>query len=134
MLNIVRFEIVSAWIIGGLIPVLAVCLDYCRSGFSFSLAGFIGNLDDYLTGGLLIFAGWASTRARSFAPVFLVLAWAYSTSMMVDSSWGQIEDTLRGELDPYNTAVILGKLAVLSTCILSLMLSFRRAISASIMK
>ncbi len=127
----VRFEVISAFVVGGLIPVLATCLDYGRSGFTYSAANFVGNLEDYLAGALLLFAGQVSLRVRSFAPVFLVLAWAYCTSMMFGSFWGQIEGTLRGETEAYNTFVILFKLAFLGTSAVSLVLSFRRAVRGS---
>jgi len=86
-----RFEVLSAFAMGIVLPLLATCLEFCRQGFTLSFADVRGDLQDYLSG------GWASVRLRSFAPVLTVLAWAYFTSMMVDSSWGQIEDTLRGE-------------------------------------
>jgi len=34
---------------------------------------------------------------------------------MVGSSWGQIDDTLRGEIEEYNTAIIVSKLAILGS-------------------
>jgi hypothetical protein len=46
--------------------------------------------------------------------------------MMVPSSWGQIDDTLRGEIEPYNTAIIVSKLAILGLSVVSLTLSVRR--------
>jgi len=126
-----RFEVTAAFIIGSLIPLLATCVDYCRDGFTFSLALFRSDLPDYVAGGLLVFAGWAAVRDRSFAPVFLVLAWAYCTSMMVGSFWGQIDDTIRGETEPYNSAITVIKLALLTTSVAALMVSFRHAASAA---
>lgn len=126
-----RFEVISAFVIGGLIPILATCLHYCRHGFSLSFADFTGNLADYLVGVLLLAGGWVSVRAKSFAPVFLALAWAYCSSLMVSSFLGQIEDTLRGQPDPGNTLIIVFKLAILSICVVSLVRSFRRAVRTS---
>jgi len=122
-----RFEVTAAFLIGGLIPLLATCVDYCRQGYAFSPGLFRSDLPDYFAGALLLFAGWAAVRARPFAPVLLVLAWAYSTSMMVGSSGSQIEDTLRGEIEPYNRAIIVVKLALLTTTVAGLIVSFRRA-------
>ena len=127
-----RFEVISAFVIGGLIPVLATCLHFCRHGFSLSLADLTGNLPDYLAGGLLLFAAWASIPARSFAPVFLVLAWAYCTSLMASSFLGQIEDTLRGQAEPENAIIILSKLGILSASVLSLAISLRRAVRTNV--
>jgi hypothetical protein len=68
----------------------------------------------------------ASIRLCPAAPVFTVLAWAYFTSLMVDSTWGQIDDTLRGETEPYNTCILAFKVGILSATLISLILSFRR--------
>jgi len=122
-----RFEVTAAFLLGGLIPLLATCVDFCRQGYTFSGALFRSDFADYVAGALLLFTGWAAVRARSFAPVLFVLAWAYVTSMMFGSSWGQIDDTLRGEVEPYNTAITLIKFALLATCVASLIVSFRRA-------
>ena len=121
-----RFEIASAFVMGVLLPFLATCLGFCRQGFTLSFADVRGDLQDYLSGALLLLAGWFSVRLRSFAPAFIILAWAYFSSMMVDSSWGQVDDTLRGEIEPYNTAIIVSKLAILMLGLVSLTLSVRR--------
>jgi hypothetical protein len=80
---IMRFEVSSAFVIGGLVPILGTWLEYCRRGFSLSLIELAGNLDDYLAGAILLIAGWLSIRTKPFAPVYLVAAWAYCTSLMV---------------------------------------------------
>jgi hypothetical protein len=126
----VRFEIASAFIMGSAIPFLATCLEYCRQGFKLSFADVRGDLQDYVASALLLSAGWAAVRQRSLAPVFSVLAWAYFTSMMFASSWGQIDDTLRGERDPLNTTVIISKLAILAVALISLVLAARRTARA----
>lgn len=122
-----RFEIASAFVMGLLLPFLATCLEFCRRDFRLSLADVRGDLQDYLSGALLLAAGWFSLRLRPFAPAFIVLAWAYFTSMMVDSSWGQIDDTLRGEIEPYNAVIIVSKLTILGLAVISLTLSVRCA-------
>jgi len=116
---------------GSVIPLLATCLEYCRQGFKLSFADVRGDFQDHLSSALLLIAGWVSIRFRSFAPAFVVLAWAYFTSMMVTSFSGQIEDTLRGEIEPYNTAIIVSKLAILGLSLVSLVLSVRRATRAT---
>jgi hypothetical protein len=122
-----RFETISAFLVGSGIPVLGTYADYCQRGYKISFGDLAGNLDDYLAGGLLLFAGWALVRRKTSAPIWLVVAWAYVTSLMVSSSWGQIQDTLQGHADPENTEIVIGKLVILATCIVSLALSFRRA-------
>ena len=64
---------------------------------------------------------------RSNATIFAVLAWAYFTSLIFASSWGQIDDTLRGQAEDYNSAIIVFKLAILVVGATSLVLAYRRA-------
>jgi hypothetical protein len=61
--------------------------------------------------------------------MMLLVAWAYVTTLMVSSSWGQIQDTLQGHPEPENAEIVIGKLVILTICIVSLALSFstRRA-------
>ena len=120
-----RFEIGSAFAMGTVFPLLAACLHYCRRNYSFVLADFRSDFQDYLAGVLLLVAAWLSVRSRPSAPAFTVLAWAFFVSMMFGSSWGQIDDTLRGEVEPYNTAVIVFKLAILAIALVALALSVR---------
>jgi hypothetical protein len=122
-----RFEIGSAFVMGGLLPFLATCLEYCRQGFKLSFADVRGDLDDYVAGALLLIAGWLSVKVRSNATIFAVLAWAYFTSLIFASSWGQIDDTLRGQAEDYNSAIIVFKLAILVVGATSLVLAYRRA-------
>jgi hypothetical protein len=105
-------------------------LEYCRQGFTLSFAAIRGDLQDYLSSALLLIAGLASVRLRPFAPALAVLAWAYFTSMMVDSTWAQIDDTLRGEMEPHNTLIITFKLGIVGVALTSLILSFRHVSQA----
>ena len=94
------------------------------------LADFISDFQDYLASVLLLLAGWLSVRSRPIAPAFTVLAWAFFVSMMFGSAWGQIDETLRGEVEPYNTAIIVSKLAILGVGLVALVLSVRSATHA----
>jgi hypothetical protein len=125
-----RFEVASALAMGTAVPLLATCLEYCRQGFTLSFAAIRGDLQDYLSSALLLIAGLASVRLRPFAPALAVLAWAYFTSMMVDSTWAQIDDTLRGEMEPHNTLIITFKLGIVGVALTSLILSFRHVSQA----
>jgi len=107
------------------IPLVATCLEYCRQGFALSFAAIRGDLQDYLASALLVIAGLTSVRLRPFAPALTLLAWAYFTSMMVDSTWAQIDDTLRGEGEPHNSLILSFKLAIVGVALTSLILSFR---------
>jgi hypothetical protein len=124
---VMRFEIISAWILGALLPLL----ETGRRGFGYWRVSFTSMFEDYLAGALLLFAGWLALRRSAVAPIFLVLAWAYCTGMMGSSFWGHVEATLRGaETECYNSAVVIFKLAIWSTCATSLALSVRQAARA----
>ena len=122
-----RFEISSAFVMGAVFPLLAACLHYCRRNYTFVLADFRSDFHDYLAGALLLIAAWLSVRSRPSAPAFSVLAWSFFVSLMFGSSWGQIDDTLRGEVEPYNTAIIAFKIAILTIAAVALILSIRNA-------
>ena len=113
------------------LPLLATCLEFCRRGYRFSFAAIRGDLPDYLSGALLVIAAIASVRLRPSAPALAILAWAYFTSLMVASTWAQIDDTLRGETEPYNTWIIGFKVGILGIALISLVLSFRRVSQTS---
>ena len=40
--------------------------------------------------------------------------------MIVTSCWGQIDETIQGEIEPNNTAIIVSKLAILGLSLVSL--------------
>ena len=85
--------------------------------------------EDYLAGALLLIGGWACLRARPWGTLFLLLAWAYVTGMMGGSFWSQLELTLRHVItEPNNLLVVVVKFLLWSTCVVSLVLSFRRAL------
>lgn len=115
----VRFEVASALATGIVFPLLVTCLEYCRQGYMFSFAAIRGDLPDYVSSALLLIAGLAAVRLSPSAPALALLAWAYFTSLMVDSTWGQLDDTLRGETEPYNTCIIAFKIGILSVALIS---------------
>ena len=120
-----RFEVASAFAMGIVFPLIATCLEYCRQGYTFSFAAIRGDLPDYVSSALLLTAGLAATRSRPSASALTVLAWAYFTSLMVASTWGQIDDTLRGETERFNACIIAFKLGILSVALISLIRSLR---------
>jgi hypothetical protein len=126
-----RFEISSAFAMGAVFPLLAACVHYCRRNYTFALADFRTDFQDYLAGALLLIAGWLSVRSRPSAPAFTVLAWSFFASMMLGSSWGQIDDTLRGEVEPYNTAIIVFKVAILAIAIIAIVPSVCNATNSA---
>lgn len=84
--------------------------------------------EDYVAGALLLIGAWAAHRERPWGSVFLVLAWGYFTGLMSSSFWWQLEDTFRQTAsEPNNILVLVVKLLLWSTCVVSLVLAFRRA-------
>ena len=119
-----RFEAISAFVIGILLPVLET---YRRSVSHWGVS-FTTMFEDYLAGALLLIGRWAVYRAQPWGSLFLVLAWAYVTGMMGSSFWGQLELVLRGVItEPENLLVVAVKLLLWGTCVVSLILSYRRA-------
>jgi len=117
-----RFEIIAAFAIGVLLPVL----ETARRGISHWTIDFTTMFEDYLAGALLLVGGWAAYRSKSWGPVFLVLAWAYFSGLMTSSFVGQLEETLRQSAsEPNNLLVVIVKLLLWSVCVVSLALSFR---------
>jgi hypothetical protein len=120
-----RFEIIAAFVIGVLLPIL----ETARRGISHWAINFTTMFEDYLAGALLLVGGWAAYRSKSWGPMFLVLAWAYFSGLMTSSFVGQVEETLRHTVDePDNLIVVVVKFLLWSVCVVSLVLSFRTAI------
>ena len=117
-----RFEVVAAFVIGVLLPVL----ETGRRGLSTWTVNFTTMFEDYLAGALLLVGGWAAYRSKSWGALFLVLAWAYFSGLMTSSFVGQLEETLRQTAsEPGNLLVLVVKAVLWSVCVTSLVLSFR---------
>jgi len=121
---VMRFEVAAAFAIGVLLPLL----ETCRRGINHWTVDFTTMFEDYVAGALLLIAGWASYRKRSWGTLFLILAWAYVTGMMGGSFWYQLEDTLRQNAsEPNNLLVVAIKFLLWAICVVSLILSFQTA-------
>jgi hypothetical protein len=122
-----RFEIIAAFVIGTLLPVL----ETARRGISHWTINFTTMFEDYLGGALLLIGGWAALRAK-WGAVFLVLAWASIIGLMTSSFLGQLEQTLRQTAsEPNNLLVVVVKFVLWSVSMVSLVLSFRTATQRS---
>ena len=121
---IMRFEVIAAFIVGALLPVL----ETVRRGINHWTVEFTTMFEDYVAGALLLIGAWAASRARSWGAMFLLLAWAYFTGIMTSSFWYQLEDTIRQtSSEPNNFVVVIVKFLLWATCVASLILSFRTA-------
>ncbi|MFY9619050.1 MAG: hypothetical protein WAM70_18680 [Pyrinomonadaceae bacterium] len=119
-----RFEVIAAFIVGALLPVL----ETCRRGINHWTVEFTTMFEDYVAGALLLIGAWASYRARSWGAMFLLLAWAYFTGLMSSSFWYQLEETIRQtSSEPNNFVVIVVKFLLWATCVTALVFSFRSA-------
>ena len=119
-----RFEIVAAFAIGVLLPML----ETARRGIDHWTINFTTMFEDYLLGALLLVGGWAAYRSKSWGPVFLVLAWAAFAGLMTSSFVGQLEETFRQTVsEPNNLLVVVVKFLLWSVCVVSLVLAFRTA-------
>ena len=125
---IVRFEVIAAFAIGTLLPVM----ETCRRGIGYWSVDFTTMFEDYVAGALLLIGAWSSYRNRRWGRLFLVLAWAYFAGLMGSSFWYQLEETFRQTAtEPNNLLVVLVKFLLWGTCVVALVLSFQRARAAS---
>ena len=121
-----RFEIVAAFVIGVLLPVL----ETARRGISHWTINFTTMFEDYAGGALLLIGAWAAYRAKSWGAVFLLFAWASISGLMTSSFLAQVEATLRQtETEPHNLLVVVVKFLLWTVAITSLVLSFRAALN-----
>jgi hypothetical protein len=121
-----RLEVVSAFVVGILLP----ALETVRRGLGHWTVNFTTMLEDYVAGGLLLVGAFACTRSKSYAPRLLLVGWAYVTGMMGSSFWDQLESTIRGvDLEPNNSAVLAFKLILWATCLISLVSSYVHALA-----
>lgn len=120
-----RFEIIAAFAIGALLPVL----ETARRGIGHWAVNFTTMFEDYLGGALLLIGAWAAYRAKWWGALFLTLAWGSISGLMTSSFIAQLEATLRQTAtEPHNLLVVLVKFLLWSVSIISLVLSFRTAL------
>lgn len=126
-----RFEIITAFVIGALLPVL----ETTRRGITHWTVNFTTMFEDYAGGALLLIGAWAAYRAKSWGAVLLLMAWGSICGLMTSSFLAQLESTLRGtDTEPHNLVVVVVKLVLWSVSITSLVLSFRSATRTKIVK
>ena len=84
-----RFEVAAAYVMGVGLPLLETLRR--KTNFS-TIAGYV---DDYIAGGLLLYAAWRVTSGHPRGPVLLVAAWAILCGGLYGSFFGQIESGRR---------------------------------------
>ena len=120
-----RFEIIAAFAIGALLPVL----ETVRRGIGHWAVNFTTMFEDYLGGALLLIGAWAAYKAKWWGALFLSLAWASISGLMTSSFIAQLEATLRQTAtEPNNLVVVLVKFLLWTISLTSLVLSFRTAL------
>jgi hypothetical protein len=121
-----RFEVISAFVVGSLLPVL----ETVRRGIDHWAVSFTTMFEDYVAGSFLLISAFVSVRSKPYALPLLLASWAYATGMMSSSFWYQLESTIRGVgLEANNSMVLAIKAILWSTCVMSLACCFRQSLA-----
>ena len=118
-----RFELVAAYVMGVALPLLEVLRR--RTNFE-TISGYV---DDFIAGGLLLYAARAVSRQKSGAPVLLVAAWAILCGGLYGSFFGQLERGAAHDVSGLATAtVVFIKGALFAISLICLARSIRAAV------
>jgi hypothetical protein len=116
-----RFEVVAAWALGVALPVFEVCRR--RTNFS-DVPGYI---DDFIVGGLLLFAAWSAASERRCGRTLLVAAWGILCGGLWSSFFGQFCNPASHDMSGLpNMTVVCLKLVTYCIAVVALVLSIRR--------
>ena len=120
-----RFELAAAYAMGVALPLLETLRR--RTNFD-TIAGYV---DDFIAGGLLLYAARAVSRGKPSGPVLLVAAWAILCGGLYNSFFHQIESSAAQDVSGLaNLTVVLIKGAIYAVALVSLVLSLRSATRA----
>ena len=120
-----RMEVLTAYCMGVLLPVAEVCRR--RTDFS----NIHAYADDFIIGGILLFAARSVSKGRPSGPVLLVAAWSAFCGGMYYSFFSQFEhgaDTDVSGLSNITVGVVKGVLYLVG--IIALVRSIRVAVKA----
>ena len=118
-----RFELTAAYAMGVALPLLETLRR--RTHFE-TISGYV---DDFIAGGLLLYAARAVSRGKPSGPVLLVLAWAVLCGGLYGSFFYQLESGASQDVSGLaNTTVVVIKGALYLVALTSLVLSTRAAI------
>lgn len=120
-----RFERRAAWVMGIALPVLETMRR--RTNFD-TVSGYV---DDFIAGGLLLYAAFAVGRGRPAGPVLLVAAWAILCGGLYSSFFWQLESGAAHDVSGLPSATVVAIKGVLyAIAIAGLVLSIRSAVRA----
>ena len=118
-----RFELVAAYVMGVALPVLEVLRR--RTNFE-TISGYV---DDFIAGGLLLYAARAVSRKNRRGPVLLVAAWAVLCGGLYGSFFHQLESGGSHDVSGLaNVTVVLIKGVLYAVALIGLFLSVRAAV------
>ena len=117
-----RFEHAAAWAMGVGLPALEVLR---RRTHVETISGYV---DDFIAGGLLLYAARAVSRGRPGAPVLLVAAWAVLAGGLYGSFFHQLESDAARDVSGLPTSAVLWvKGGLYAIALIALVLSVRTA-------
>lgn len=120
-----RFELAAAYVMGVALPALEVMRR--RTNFD-SISSYV---DDFIAGGLLLYAARSVSRQKSSGPVLLVAAWAILCGGLYSSFFWQLERNIAQDVSGLaNTTVVLVKGALYAIAITGLVLAVKSATHA----
>ena len=118
-----RFELAAAYVMGVALPVLEVLRR--RTNFE-TISGYV---DDFIAGGLLLYAARAVSRKNRRGPVLLVAAWAVLCGGLYGSFFYQLESGASHDVSGLaNVTVVLIKGVLYAVALVGLALSVRAAV------
>jgi hypothetical protein len=115
------FEVRAAWVMGVALPLL----ETLRRRTDFSTIAFY--VDDYIAGGLLLWAAWSVSRGRPNGRAWLIAAWGVLSGGLYGSFFGQLEHSGPDVSGHSNAFVGTVKGVLYAVSIAGLVLSVRRA-------
>ena len=121
-----RFELAAAYAMGVALPALEVLRR--RTNFD-TISGYV---DDFIAGGLLLYAARAVSRQKPRGPVLLVAAWAVLCGGLYGSFFYQLESSASHDVSGLATVtVVLIKGVLYAVALVGLALAVRAAVPSN---
>ena len=121
-----RFELAAAYAMGIALPLLETLRR--RTNFD-TIAGYV---DDFIAGGLLLYAASAVSRGRASGPPLLAAAWGVLCGGLYGSFFHQLESDAAHDVSGLaNSTVLLVKGGLYAIALVGLVLSVRSAAAVS---